>query len=86
MVIVGFHDSIPSIPSQAAIDALLRYADMGKSMLFTHDTTYNSGFSTVDDFSCSTGNSQPLSMSIRELCAMTGLAYPWTGMQRTRMA
>ena len=79
MVIVGFHDSIPSIPSQAAIDALLRYADMGKSMLFTHDTTYNSGFSTVDDFSCSTGNSQPLSMSIRELCAMDrfGVSVDW---------
>lgn len=80
MVIVGFHDSIPSIPSQAAIDALLRYADTGKSMLFTHDTTYNSNFDSVPpDMFSSDALGQPFSMSIRELCAMDrfGVSVDW---------
>lgn len=70
MVIVGFDDKYQNIPSEAAIDALLTYADMGKSLMFTHDTTYHAeGVHSVTDFNDS-GNSSTLSMSIRDLCGM----------------
>lgn len=81
MVIVGFCDMVPSIPSQKATEALLRFADMGKSMLFTHDTTY-SGWGSQDDpsdFTFAAGLGQTLSMSIRDLCGMDryGVSVDW---------
>lgn len=80
MVIVGFCDMVPSIPSQRAVEALLRYADMGKSMLFTHDTTY-SGWEngSPSNFAFAGGLGQPFSMSIRDLCGMDryGVSVDW---------
>lgn len=81
MVIVGFCDMVPSIPSQKAVEALLRFADMGKSMLFTHDTTY-SGWETQgdpSDFTFASGLGQSFSMSIRDLCGMDryGVSVDW---------
>lgn len=81
MVIVGFCDMVPSIPSQAATEALLRFADMGKSMLFTHDTTYSGWESNSDpsDFTFAAGLGQTFSMSIRDLCGMDryGVSVDW---------
>ena len=46
MVIIGFYDAFPNIPSKLAIEALTKYGENGNSMLFTHDTT--SGFTDND--------------------------------------
>ncbi len=82
MIIVGFTDSYPAIPSQAATQALVKYANTGKSMLFTHDTTW-SGFSNAmpSDFTFSGNLGQPLSMSIRDICGMDryGVSVDWYG-------
>ncbi|MBD5480974.1 MAG: DUF5057 domain-containing protein [Lachnospiraceae bacterium] len=81
MVIVGFCDMVPSIPSQAAVEALLNFANMGKSMLFTHDTTYSGWESQSDpsDFTFAAGLGQSFSMSIRDLCGMDryGVSVDW---------
>lgn len=81
MVIIGFCDMVPSIPSQKATEALLRFADMGKSMLFTHDTTFSGWAQNNDpsDFTFSEGLGQTLSMSIRDLCGMDryGVSVDW---------
>ncbi|MDE5817823.1 MAG: DUF5057 domain-containing protein [Lachnospiraceae bacterium] len=90
MVIIGFCDMVPSIPSQKAMEALLHFADMGKSMLFTHDTTYsgweNAGGESAggvdggpSNFTFSGGLGQSLSMSIRDLCGMDryGVSVDW---------
>ncbi len=87
MVIIGFCDMVPSIPSQAAVEALLRYADMGKSMLFTHDTTYSGWESNGDpsDFTFAAGLGQTFSMSIRDLCGMDryGVSVDWYNYDET---
>ena len=81
MVIVGFCDMVPSIPSQKAMEALLNFANMGKSMLFTHDTTYSGWESQSDpsDFTFAAGLGQSFSMSIRDLCGMDryGVSVDW---------
>ena len=81
MVIVGFCDMVPSIPSQKAVEALLNFANMGKSMLFTHDTTYSGWESNSDpsDFTFAAGLGQTFSMNIRDLCGMDryGVSVDW---------
>ncbi|MCM1538771.1 MAG: DUF5057 domain-containing protein [bacterium] len=80
MVIVGFQDCVPAIPSQKAVEALQRYADTGKSMLFTHDTTYSGGFGNgPSNFTYTGGLGQSFSMNIRDLCGMDryGVSVDW---------
>lgn len=80
MVVVGFQDAYPSVPSQVAVDAILRYADTGKSVLFTHDTTYSGGWEHApDDFTYDGQLGQSFSMKIRELCGMDrfGISVDW---------
>ena len=81
MLIVGFLDNFYAVPSQQAIDAILDYANTGKSVLFTHDTTFFGwpDGKYADDFDYARGDHQTLSMNIRELCGMDrfGVSVDW---------
>lgn len=39
MLIIGFDDMYDGVKTKAFADAIIKYIDMGKSILFTHDTT-----------------------------------------------
>lgn len=83
MVILGFGDEYGNLWSKKATEALLAYGDSGKSLMYTHDTTYSHSVLRVteDDFAFRDDwddtykwnigyHTSTLSMSIRNQCGM----------------
>lgn len=79
MIILGFTDSYPNIPSKGALMAIANFTKSGKSILYSHDLSNTEAYGEhINDFNW-TGESSTFTMLVREMSGMDryGITSNW---------